>query len=198
MNLFCDPFFGLDDSPGAPLCSTGIEVGAVMAAISAAMAVAGSVASSNAQQTQANYAKADAEQAMLTGQAESQRQARINQAKQAELIAGAGAQGTTMAGSPMEVYLENAKQGALEEADPLYGATLKNRSLRNQASIYNRQATNSLYTGIGEGAGKLAGGLSSSLLSPAAAPASPSPVSVSASSGGFQTAGVWDPRRYKL
>jgi hypothetical protein len=174
-----------------------------MSAITAAMSIASGVAESKAQKQNALFAEAEGEQAMLTGQAESARQARINQAKQSELIAASGASGTTFTGSPMEVYLANAKQAALEEADPLYGATLKQRQAKAQSNIYNRQASSALFGGVAKGVGTLAGGLSSTLLSP-----TPSPTSAATPPPGrvnepwhyepMKTAGIYDPNRYRL
>lgn len=144
------------------ICATGIEIaGLVMTAVSAAMSVVGGIQSSQAQKQNKLNAQGDAEQAMVTGQAEADRTRRINQARQAELIAQTGASGTMMTGSPMEVYLENAKQASLEEQDPIYGANLRSKSLKQQASIYGRQATNALFEGFGGAAGK-----ASTMLSP--------------------------------
>ena len=187
MNYLFDPW---DEDERRPhiLCSTGIEtIGAIMAAVSAAMAVASGVSQHKAQKQQALNAEAAAEQEMLTGKAESARVARINQAKQAEMRAAAGAQGTTLSGSPMEVYLENAKQAALEEADPIYGSNIRAKGLKQSASLYNRAATSSLVSGIGEGVGAV-GGLTSTLLKPTAT--APKPTTTVIGSGPFKLPGI--------
>jgi hypothetical protein len=169
------------------ICATGMEtIGLIMTAVSAAMSVVGGIQQSQANKANAANAKADAAQAMEQGKAESQRQQRINVARQAELVAAAGASGTTMSGSPMEVYLENAKQGSLEEQDPIYGAKLRARGLNQQADIYNRQATSSLFEGFG-GAVKGLAGAGSTLLN--AGTATP-PKTTVIGSGPFRLPGI--------
>ena len=184
MNYIFDLFtFSVCDP--SVVCATGIEtIGVMMAAISAAMSVASGISQSQAAKQQSLNAEAAAEQEQITGQAESARIARINQAKQAELRANAGAQGTSFSGSPMEVYLENAKQAALEEADPLYGAATRSNALKQSASLYNRSATTKLVSGIGEGVGAL-GSLTSTLVKPTATAPQPRTVFVPADQYSF-------------
>jgi hypothetical protein len=107
----------------------------------------------------AAYAEADAKQAQVNAQAEATRQRRIVASQQATLRADVGAQGTTFTGSPMEVYLANAKQGEIEAQDKLYAGKLKARSLRAEADIYSRGATSSLFGGFAGAAGTLGSGL---------------------------------------
>lgn len=127
-------------------------LGSILSLASAGLSVIQGIAGMRSAQQNAAYAKADAQQALLQGDTEANRQRRINAAQQAELVAQTGAQGTTMTGSPMEVYLENAKQGELQAQDLKYGAQLKARSYNQQADIYNREASASLFTGIAKGA----------------------------------------------
>ena len=106
-------------------------------------------------QQNAAYAQADAKQAMVTARAEADRQRRIVATQQAQLRADVGAQGTTFTGSPMEVYLANAKQGELEAQDKIFAGKLKKRSLQNEANIYEDQSYGSLFSGFGNAAGTL-------------------------------------------
>lgn len=106
-------------------------------------------------QQNAAYAQADAKQAMVNARAEADRQRRIVAIQQGQLRADVGAQGTTFTGSPMEVYLANAKQGELEAQDKLFEGKLKKRSLKAQANIYENQAYGSLFSGVAGAAGTL-------------------------------------------
>jgi hypothetical protein len=109
----------------------------------------------------AAYASADAKQATLTANAEAARVRRQVAFQQSSLRAQAGAQGTTFTGSPMEVYLENAKQGELMAQDKVYAGRLKSRAFKIQRDIYTKQAWNALIgaaIGFGGEAGKAYGG----------------------------------------
>lgn len=112
----------------------------------------------------AAYADAEAKQAMVTGEANAARQRRLVATKQSALRAQVGAQGTTMEGSPFEVYLANAKQGELEAQDKLYDAKLKQQQAKIQRDIYKKQAWGSLTSGLMGGATSLAGSYSSGTL----------------------------------
>ena len=131
------------------------EVAMLMSALSAAAGIAGSVASANTEKQSALNAEADADLAVQQGQSEADRQRGITRAKQAELLATTGAQGTITTGSPMEVYLANAKQGEMEAQDKIYAGNLKARGLKTQAGMYNRQATSQLIGGGAQAAGTL-------------------------------------------
>jgi hypothetical protein len=131
------------------------EIGLALSALSAAMSVAGGIASANTEKQNSLNAEADADLAVQQGQSEADRQRAITRASQAKLVAESGAQGTTLTGSPMEVYLANAKQGEIEAQDKVYAGNLKARGLKAQAGMYNRQATSSLIGGTASGVGTL-------------------------------------------
>lgn len=131
------------------------EWGLMLSAMSAAMSVVGGISSANTEKQNSLNAKADADLAVQQGASEADRQRSITRAKQAELLASTGAQGTVTTGSPMEVYLANAKQGEIEAQDKIYAGNLKARGLKAQADIYNRQATSALVGGVASGVGTL-------------------------------------------
>jgi hypothetical protein len=107
-------------------------------------------------QQNAAYAEADAKQSMINARAEADRQRRLVAIQQSQLRADVGAQGTTFSGSPMEVYLANAKAGEMEAQDKIYAGKLKKRSLLAQADIYRNQGYGSLFGGFAGAAGSLA------------------------------------------
>lgn len=128
------------------------------AAIQAVGSIMQGVASMQANRQNAAFATAEGKQAVATGDAEARRvRAQVAQ-QQATLRASAGAQGTTFTGSPMEVYLENAKQGEIMAQDRSYQGQLIKRSKKMEANIYKRQAGSALMGGLFGAAGAVAGG----------------------------------------
>jgi len=116
------------------------------------------VASMQANRQNAANAMAEGKQAVATGDAEANRvRAQVAQ-QQATLRAGAGAQNTTMEGSPMEVYIENAKQGEIMAQDRSYQGQLVKRSKKMEANIYKRQAGAAMLGGLFKAVGAFSGG----------------------------------------
>jgi molybdopterin-biosynthesis enzyme MoeA-like protein len=68
--------------------------------------------------------------------------------QQSKLVATAGGQGTTMEGSPMEVYLANAKQGELEAQDQAYAGLLRAHAKRLEALNAKQRGNAGLTTGL--------------------------------------------------
>jgi hypothetical protein len=132
-----------------------------MAAIKAVGSILQGVGEMKAHKQNALNAEAEGEQAVATSGAEAMRIRRQVAGEQASLIAGAGAQGTTFAGSPMEVYTENALQGETMAQDRIYGGRLVNRSKRMEAQMSRRKASGAMLGGIfgalGAGASAWAG-----------------------------------------
>jgi hypothetical protein len=118
------------------------------------------VAEMQAQQQNALTVKAEGYQALATGEEEATRIRRQVAQQQATLRAGAGAQGTTFAGSPMEVYAANAAQGELEARTPIYKSQLVMEAKKMEAQEYRRKATGAMVGGIfgALGAGAAAAG----------------------------------------
>src|ERR1043166_770819 len=96
------------------------DISSVGTLLTASSSVFKGVSGYQAGSANAAQAKAEGEQALLVGQENAARQRRAVAYKQAQLKAQVGGQGTTMEGSPMEIYLENAKQGELEAQDQSY------------------------------------------------------------------------------
>jgi len=106
------------------------------------------IAGYQAASANATAANQEAQQALEVGQEESARTRRQVAVIQSQLRASVGHQGTTMAGSPMEVYLENAKQGEIFAQDELYKATLRARAKKIAAGQATDLARNDLTAGI--------------------------------------------------
>lgn len=134
---------------------SGPTIAAISAAISAASAVAGGVTSYMSGQANAAIAKSEAEQRMAAARQAAARQDRINAQRQAALVAQVAGQGTTMEGSPMEVYLANAKQGKLESKSILYGGQLAAGSKNFEADLASMQGTGALIGGSLKGVSEL-------------------------------------------
>src|SRR4029077_8099543 len=90
----------------------------------------------------------EAQQAIEAGQEKSARVRRLVAYQQSTLKATVGGQGTTMAGSPMEVLLENAKQGELLAQDETYKALLQARVKKIAAAQATATGRNDLTAGI--------------------------------------------------
>ncbi len=114
------------------------------------------VAEMQAERQNAAFATAEGKQALVTGEAEASRIRRQVAAQQGQLKAGAGAQGTTFEGSPMEVYQANALQGEVEARDPLFKAALIKRSKDFEAGMYKRKAGAALLGGLFQAGGSAA------------------------------------------
>lgn len=132
-----------------------MEIATFLPLLSAGFSILQGLSGFASGQQNAEYARADAKQSMINARAEADRQRRIVAVQQAQLRADVGAQGTTFTGSPMEVYLANAKQGELEAQDKIFAGKLKKRSLSEQANIYENTAWGSLAGGVAGAAGTL-------------------------------------------
>jgi hypothetical protein len=119
-----------------------------MAAVKAVGSIMQGVGEMQADRQNATNAIAEGHQAMATSEAEATRVRRQVAAQQGTLRAEAGAQGTTFAGSPMEVYTENAAQGELMAQDRIYQGRLVKRSKKMEANMYQRKAQGALLGGI--------------------------------------------------
>ena len=124
-------------------------------AVSALMAVMQGVSSYQANKQNAAAAKAEGKQAEAAGLANAARQRQIIAAQQSQLTADVGASGTLMSGSPMEVYLANAREGEITAQDEIYKGRLTALGKYNQARIYKQQGTSALIGGIGGAASTL-------------------------------------------
>lgn len=96
-------------------------------------------------------AKQEAQQAMAAAEQNAARQRRLVAYQQSTLRANAGAQGGTLEGSPMEVYLANAKEGELQTQDELYAGLIKKQSKRAAAANYRAGGAGDLFGGITSG-----------------------------------------------
>jgi hypothetical protein len=141
-------------------------LGMLFSAMSGVFSVVQGISGMQTEKQNAVNNKADANLAEAQGQAEATRTRQQTKAAQSQLLADTGASGTTTTGSPMEVYLANAKQGEIQAQDKIYAGKLKGRSLRMAAGINSRQASSQLLSGIGSGAASL-GSLGSKLATPA-------------------------------
>jgi len=106
----------------------------------------------------AGYLNQAANQALAAGAANKDIVDRKNRALLGELKAGVGAQGSTMEGSPLLVYLNSVTNASIEGQNEYYQGSLKAQGLRQQAQISKKDASSSLWEGIVKGAGTLAAG----------------------------------------
>jgi hypothetical protein len=123
-------------------------IGEMLALVSAGFSVMQGISSYNTGKQNEKNAKIEAKQELAVGQENATRQRRIVASQLAQQSADTGASGTTGIGSPMEVYLANAKQGELQAQDQLYQGKIGAYGKKKQADIYNRQASSSLVGGI--------------------------------------------------
>lgn len=130
-------------------------LGFIFSAASSVFSIVKGISDSNTEKQNALNQKADAASALQIGQANAERQRGIVRAQQAKLVAETGASGTTFTGSPMEVFLENAKQGELTAQDELFQGQIRARGLKIQASQSKKAASSALVGGIASGVGSL-------------------------------------------
>ena len=86
------------------------------------------------------------------GQANAARQRQLVVAQQSQLQAESGASGTLMTGSPMEVYLANARQGEITAQDEITQGRLAALSNYKKAQNYKQKATSELIGGASKAA----------------------------------------------
>lgn len=132
-----------------------VEPTTILGGLAAAFSVIQGVSGFFAGREEAAFRKAEGKQALATGQAEATRQRRIIAAQQSQLTADVGASGTTMAGSPMEVYLANAREGELQAQDRIYAGQLTAFGKKQEAALAKRRGTSELLGGIAGAASKL-------------------------------------------
>lgn len=140
--------------------ASGIPWGAVFTGLGAGSQLLQGLAGYRSAQTNAAYMDAAAKQALQAGAANEDIAAARGRAEVGALRATVGAQGTTMAGSPMLVYLDSVKNAALTSAQQYYEGQLKSYSLTQQAKA-TRQG--GLFDLLGGGV-RAIGGLGSALL----------------------------------
>jgi len=141
---------------GAAISGIGAgTIGTVLTGVSALGALGQGIAGYRAAQQNELNARTEATAANLQATEEANRERRISRAKLGEIRAQAGAQGTTLSGSQMEVYLESVKQAELDAQTTLYGGRMKALGLNQQAEAYKRQGAASLFGGIAGAAGSL-------------------------------------------
>jgi hypothetical protein len=116
--------------------------------LTAAGSVFKGVAGYRAGSANAAASKSEADQAILVGQENTARQRRLVAYQQSKLKAQVGSQGTTMEGSPMEVYLENAKQGELQAQDQAYVALLTAHAKKMKAAGESAKGLSELTSGF--------------------------------------------------
>ena len=117
-------------------------------AIMAVGSIMKGVAEMQANRQNAAFANAEGKQALVTGEAEAARVRKQVAATQGTLMASAGAQGTTLEGSPIDVYIDNALQGEMMAQDKIYEGKLIKRSKSYQANLYKRQAGAAMLGGL--------------------------------------------------
>ena len=150
----------LGAAPVAAAASAGIPWGAVFTGLSAGSQLLQGLAGYRSAQTNAAYMNAAAKQALQAGAANEDIAAARGRAEVGALRATVGAQGTTMAGSPMLVYLDSVKNAALTSAQQYYEGKLKSYSLTQQAKMTKQGG---LFDLLGGGV-RAIGGLGSALL----------------------------------
>jgi hypothetical protein len=143
---------------GAGAAAGGIPWGTLLTGVSAGSQLLKGMAGYQSGRQNASYLNQAADQALAAGAANKDIVDRKNRAALGELKAGVGAQGTTMEGSPLLVYLSSVTNAAIEGQNEYYQGSLKSQGLRQQAKISKSDATSSLWEGIVKGAGTLAAG----------------------------------------
>lgn len=118
-------------------------------AFSAMSAISGA----NAASQNAADAKAESRQAIAASREEAARTRRQVEQQQARVRAQSGGD---LSGSPLEILLENAKQGELMAQDQLYAGQLTALGKKRQAALYKGQGETALLSGAGSIAGMAA------------------------------------------
>jgi len=116
------------------------------------------IAGYQSQRAAAKAAEYQGEIAMDAAREEARRIRREGQAKLSEMRAIFGAQGTTMEGSPMLVYLDAVKEIELEAETRLHKGRLEKYSAELEAGFRRRQAGATLLTSAIGAAGSAYGG----------------------------------------
>jgi hypothetical protein len=83
------------------------------------------------------------------GQTNAARQRQLVAAQQSQLVAESGSSGTLMTGSPMEVYLANARQGEITAQDEIAQGRLAALSNYKKAQNSKQKGTSELIGGVG-------------------------------------------------
>lgn len=113
----------------------------------------------------AEYQKAAGKNALRVGAANKNLMDARGRAQLGELRAQMGAQGTTITGSPMLVYLDSVKNAALESANEYYKGKIQSTSYNQQAKVSRKGGEADLWSGLIGGLGPTAISLGSRLLS---------------------------------
>jgi len=96
----------------------------------------------------AAYLKGAAQQAKMVGAANKNLSDARGRAVLGELRAGIGAQGSTMSGSPMLVYLDSVRNAAIESANEYYQGEIGAAGYKEQARWAKRGGEADLWSGI--------------------------------------------------
>lgn len=137
------------------VASSGIGLGTIFSGISAGAQLLQGLAGYRSGQANAGYLEAAAQQSLEAGAANKDIVDRRIRAQLGEQRAQAGAQGTTMSGSPLLVYLDSVQQGAIESANEYYQGKVKQVGYKSQAKIAKMGGEANLWQGIVGGAGTL-------------------------------------------
>lgn len=122
---------------------TGVEIAMIaLAAVSAVGALSAGEQQAKAAKANAAMAQQRGEMVMQQATAQSEIQARNNKRAQAEAIAGYGASGLELVGSPLDVLADQAQEGELSKEMILYRGRIGEVTSANEASMYSMQARN--------------------------------------------------------
>jgi hypothetical protein len=113
----------------------------------------------------AEYDKAAGKNALRVGAANKNLMDARGRAQLGELRAQMGAEGTTITGSPMLVYLDSVHNAAIESANEYYKGKIQSTAYKQQAKISRKGGQADLWSGIIGGVGPSAISLGSRLLS---------------------------------
>jgi len=142
--------------PGvSTLSATGVPWGAVLTGGLAGSSLLGGLSGFQSGQANAAFLSESAKQSLGAGAANKSIAEARSRAQLGELRAQMGAQGTTMSGSPMLVYLDSVKNAALESANEYYSGALRSAGLKSQARISRLGGQADLFKGFVGAGGSL-------------------------------------------
>ena len=99
-------------------------------------------------QANASYLDQASKQALRVGAANKDIMDARGRAQLGELRAQIGAQGTTMSGSPMLVYLDSVRNAAIDSASEYYKGAVESSNYKTQAKLARAGAQDTLFSGI--------------------------------------------------
>lgn len=133
---------------GAIAAQSGMSWGTILQGISAGSSLLQGVSGMQAGEANAAYLSDASKQALRAGAANKSIAEQRHRAQLGEFKAQMGAQGTTMSGSPMLVYLDSVKNAAIDAVNEYYTGAVQAGSHRAQSKISKMGGYADLFKGV--------------------------------------------------